>query len=185
MDDRTGTEEQQRLEHSMREEVEHTGHVTEAVVSAVTRYAEGHHHETDLRNGREGEHALDVGLHTGDHRREQRGKRTDHRNAHEHLGSLEVIHRKEACDQVDAGHDHRRGMDQRRYRGRTFHRVGQPDMQREHRRFTGTADKDQRHRPGHHRAPHEGLARSSCEDAAVTGCARGNFPEVECLGKVR
>ena len=37
----------------------------------------------------------------------------------------------DAADQVDAGGDHRRGVDQRRDRRRAFHRVGQPDVQRE------------------------------------------------------
>ena len=36
-----------------------------------------------------------------------------------------------AGDQVDAGGDHGRRVDQRRHRGRALHRVGQPGLQRE------------------------------------------------------
>ena len=39
--------------------------------------------------------------------------------------------RRAAGDHVDAGGDHRRGVDQGADRRRAFHRVGQPDVQRE------------------------------------------------------
>ena len=67
MDDAARAEEEQGLEHGVGEEVEHACHVTQAAVMRVGRstYAQSHHHEADLRDGGEGQHALDVALHTG------------------------------------------------------------------------------------------------------------------------
>ena len=182
MDNRAGPEEQQGLEHRVRKQVEHAGHVTEPFVSAVARHAEGHHHETDLRYSRKGQHALDIGLHARDRGGKQRGKRADVGNAVQHLRGFEIVDREEPRHQIDAGHDHRRGMDQRRHRGRAFHRIGQPDMQREHRRLTGAADKDQRHRPCQRRSAHEGRPGSLGEDRTV---ARSQQSEIERLRKER
>ena len=51
-----------------------------------------------------------------------------------------------APDHVDAGRNHRRRVDQRRNRRRPFHRVGQPDVQRNLRRLAGRADEQQQGR---------------------------------------
>ena len=69
VDNATRAEEEQCLEHGVGEEVEHGSHVAEAAHVFMTRSplsanAERHHHKGDLRNGREGEHALDVALGT-------------------------------------------------------------------------------------------------------------------------
>ena len=48
--------------------------------------------------------------------------------------------RVEARQQVNAGIDHRRGVDQRADRGGGFHRVGQPGLERELRGFGGGSD---------------------------------------------
>ena len=55
------------------------------------------------------------------------------------------VHERSAdrADHVNARGDHRRGVDQRGYGRRTGHRVGQPDVQRNLRRFTGGADEQQ------------------------------------------
>ena len=45
--------------------------------------------------------------------------------------------------QVDAGGDHRRGVDQGGNRRRTFHRVRQPDVQRELRALADRAREEQ------------------------------------------
>ena len=49
------------------------------------------------------------------------------------VGDREALpeHGVEAGDEVDAGHDHRGGVDQRRHRRRAGHGVGQPGVQRE------------------------------------------------------
>ena len=48
-----------------------------------------------------------------------------------------------ARDQVDAGGDHRRRVDQRADRGRALHRVGQPGVQRDLRGLRERADEQQ------------------------------------------
>ena len=53
-----------------------------------------------------------------------------------------VPERRAARDQIDAGGHHRRGVDQGRDRGRAFHRVGQPGLQRNLRRFRGAGDEE-------------------------------------------
>ena len=71
MDDATGAEEQTSLEHGVGEQVEHASHVAQLCVVVeqfvMTRQAnaDGYHHECNLRDGGEGEHALDIGLCTG------------------------------------------------------------------------------------------------------------------------
>ena len=49
----------------------------------------------------------------------------------------------QARDQIHAGGDHRRRVDQRRDRRRARHRIGQPDVQRNLRRLAGRADEQQ------------------------------------------
>ena len=53
----------------------------------------------------------------------------DERDAHQH---------------VNAGRDHRRGVDQRGDRRRAFHRVRQPDVQRKLRRLSDRAAENQK-----------------------------------------
>ena len=50
--------------------------------------------------------------------------------------------REAAADEVDAGRDHRRGVDEGADRRRAFHRVGQPHVQRELRRLADAAEED-------------------------------------------
>ena len=53
-------------------------------------------------------------------------------------------------DQVDAGGDHRRGVDERRHRGRALHRVREPGLQRELAGLAGRAEQQQeRHGQDH------------------------------------
>lgn len=54
--------EQQRLEHGVGEQMEHTRHVTDAVMELGTCDTERHHHEGNLRDGGECKHTLDVDL---------------------------------------------------------------------------------------------------------------------------
>ena len=48
-----------------------------------------------------------------------------------------------ARDHVDAGRDHRRGVDEGGDGRRAFHRVRQPDVQRELRALAGRAEQEQ------------------------------------------
>ena len=70
VDDTSGAKEEASLEHGVGEQVEHGRHVAQRadVVMAGGQFgadAEGHHHEGNLRDGGEGQHALDVALGTG------------------------------------------------------------------------------------------------------------------------
>ncbi len=49
---------------------------------------------------------------------------------------------------IHASSDHGRGMNQRRNRRRTFHRIGQPDVQRKLCRLAACADKQKQRRGG-------------------------------------
>ncbi len=86
--------------------------------------------------------------------------------------------RRHPGDHEDAGGNHGRGMDQRGNRGRAFHRVGQPDMQRHLRRLAHGADEQadagkrhQRHGGpfaiGKQRDSRVGEVRRLLEDACV------------------
>ena len=50
----------------------------------------------------------------------------------QHVGRIVDEQREHACHQVYACHHHRSGMNQCAHRSRTFHGIGQPDVQREH-----------------------------------------------------
>ena len=71
-------------------------------------------------------------------------------------------HRIEAADQVHAGGDHRGRVDQRADRRGAFHRVGQPDVQRELRALADAAAEDAQ--PGDDQQP---VAVARCATAAV------------------
>ena len=58
-------------------------------------------------------------------------------------GRRRFEHRRKAAHHEHARGDHRRGMDQRRHWGRPLHRVGQPGVQPELRRFAHRADEQQ------------------------------------------
>ena len=141
MDDRAGAEEQQRLEKGVGEQVEHR--------RAIGPRAGGKEHVAELRTGRIGDDALDIGLH-------QR-----HRGGEQGGGSADIgddglrrqagfEHRRQAADHEDAGGNHGRGMDQRRHRRRAFHCIGQPGVQAQLRRFAHRADEQQQADRRHH-----------------------------------
>ena len=125
VDDRAGTEEKQRLEPGVGEEVEHA--------RLTDEQADGHHHVSELREGGVGEDFLDVILLGGHQRGHQRGDASDPGDggsgeAFERLGSDGELH---AEQHVNAGRDHGGGVDQGGNGGGAFHRVRQPDMERE------------------------------------------------------
>ena len=86
-------------------------------------------------------------------------------------------HREKAGQQVDTGGDHRRRVDQRRNRRRPFHRIRQPDMQRELRRLAHRA-RDQTKTEQRHRglADHQAIEREHARLGAAVGerIDRGN-----------
>ncbi len=63
---------------------------------------------------------------------------------HEHVGR-QTEEREGASHEEHAGGHHGGGVDERGHRRRAFHRVGQPDVQRELRRLAHRAEVDQEH----------------------------------------
>ena len=122
MDEDACREEEERLEERVRQQVEHAGR--------VGADADGDEHVADLRHRRVRDHALDVRL----HERDQPGD--DERDAAEdgrrvlHLGRR-LEDRRRAEEEVDAGNDHRRGVDERGDGRRAFHGVGKPRVERQ------------------------------------------------------
>jgi hypothetical protein len=96
---------------------------------AVRGDRDAHHHVADLRDRRVGDHALEVGLNERDRPGEQqRGAADDRADVRGRRRQLEQ--RVHARDQVDAGGDHRRGMDEGGDGRRALHRVRQPCVER-------------------------------------------------------
>ncbi len=134
MDHRTSAKEQQRLEESVREQVEHR--------HAVCADASGKEHVAELRAGRIGDHPLDVPLRRADCRGKEAGRGSDDRhNRKRSRRGLE--HWRKPTDHEHARRHHRRCVDQRADRSRTFHRVWQPGVQEQLRRFAHRADEQQ------------------------------------------
>ena len=61
----------------------------------------------------------------------------------QHAGSIFYEQREHACHQIDPCNHHRGGMNQCTDGRRTFHGIGQPDVQREHGTLSGTTDEHQ------------------------------------------
>ena len=121
---RTGAEEEQGFEEGMRDEVENRRGEPEHRAGA-----EGDEHVAELADRGIREHPLEIVLHRGDEGSNERRRRPDDRHHRQRPGATDE-QRRRAGDEVDAGGDHRRGVDQGAGGGRPLHRVGQPDMER-------------------------------------------------------
>jgi hypothetical protein len=142
MDHAAGAEEEQRLEEGVGIEVEHADAVG-------LRHGEADEHVAELTDGGVRQHPLDVVLHQRDGGGEERGEAPNvahHRQRSRIRGG--GVDREEPRYQIDACRHHRRGVDQRAHRRRAFHRVRQPDVQRELRGLAHRAAEDQDHRRG-------------------------------------
>ncbi len=134
MNHRTGSEEQQRFEKRVRENVKNA--------RCERADAERQEHVSQLRDSGVGEHALDVVLDQADRGGKNGSQRADDGDRF-HCG------RRQNEDGVGARHHvHARGhhggrMDQGRDRGRALHGIGQPDIQRELRGLAASADEQQ------------------------------------------
>ena len=150
VDHRARSEEQERLEERVRHEVKHAGD--------VGARADADEHVAELRDRGVRQDLLDVPLLEADRRREDRGQRADHddddlrdrRHREQHVASR---------DQVDAGRDHRRRVDERRDRRRAGHGVGQPDVERDLRALAGASEEQKQADRGDDRTAERQRAR--------------------------
>ena len=132
VDDRAGTEEEQRLEPCMGEEVEHA--------RLAGDEADGHDHVAELGERGVGEHAFDVVLLDGHQRGDQRGDAAgpgDDGAGLEGFEDFESERELHAEEHVNAGGDHGGGVDERGNGSGAFHGIGQPDVER---KLGGLAD---------------------------------------------
>ncbi len=128
-----GGEEEQCFEEGVGHEVEDTG--------GKGADSQGEEHVAELADGGVGEYALDVRLHEADGGSEERGGAADDGD-YEHRGRGVGEENVRAGDYVDAGGDHRRGVNQGADRGGAFHGVRQPDIEGKLRRFTASAHEE-------------------------------------------
>ena len=141
VDDGARAEEEQRLEERMRVKMEDAG--------AVRAHPHRQEHVAELRDRRIRQHALDVVLDQADRAGHQRRRRADDGDDQERDRRV-AEQLRVPPDHVDAGRHHGRGVDERGDRRRTFHRVWQPDVQRNLRRLAGGADEQEQRRQGDH-----------------------------------
>ncbi len=134
VDDRPRAQEQQRLEEGMREQVEHR--------RSVGAHARGEEHVAQLRAGRIGDHPLDVPLRRADRGGKYAGRRAHDRH-HRQRDRRGLEHRAQPADHEHARGHHGGGVDQRRHRRRPLHRVRQPGVEAQLRRFAHRADEQQ------------------------------------------
>ena len=122
VDHDAGRHEEQRLEEGVRHQVE-----DRVAVGADSR---GHEHVADLRHRRVGDHALDVPLHERDETGNEKSDRAQDGREMLDVGSR-LEDRMSSHEQIDAGRDHRRRVDERGHRGRALHRVRKPCVERD------------------------------------------------------
>ena len=132
VDDRTGTEEQQRLEERVSHHVEDGG----GVRTGTNRQE----HVAELADRGVGQHLLDVVLGDGDTGCVERRGSTDDGDDRGRIAAGDVQDRADAAHQIHTSGDHRGRVDQGRHRGGAFHRVGQPQVQRQLRTLPAGAD---------------------------------------------
>ena len=177
MDEGTCTEEEERLEHGVCEQVEHGGHVSEAVVEFGTCHAKRYHHKGNLRDSREREHTFNIDLAASHYGGIESRDGADTGDKQQRC-FLNKVEREHAGNQINAGNHHGSSVDEGRNRCRAFHSVRKPDVQRHHGRLTHTADEDEHEGPSQHRSSHEGCAACRSQHA---GRIVGDGYEVECL----
>ena len=133
VNDGTGTEEEQRFEKRVSEQVEDRG--------ARRTHTDREHHVAELGDGGESEDAFEIILGDRDGRSEEGGDGSDDGDHLQRVGREQRIN---ARHEEHARGDHRSSVDEGGDWRRTFHRVGQPDVERELAGFAdGTAKEEQ------------------------------------------
>jgi hypothetical protein len=139
---------------------------------------EGAGHDGDLTQRGIGEHPLDIALSEG----EQSGPDHGETGEDPQDGPRDVVDREqrvEAGDDIGAGGDHRRGVDESRRRRRALHGIGKPVVERDETRLSGDPGEEQDQGRRERRvAGHEGGRRGPRpagpvrDDGANLGAAR-------------
>ena len=132
VNDASRTEEQQCLEKRMRGEVKKSRH--------ITAHANSKHHITELADCGIRQHPLNVKSDDGNRRRHQRGNAADIGNR-KRRGLCQ--NREHPRREVNASGYHRGGVDERAYRSRAFHCIGEPSVQRHLCGFPDSTTKDE------------------------------------------
>ena len=164
-----GCEEEEGLEKGVREEVEHA-----AGDAAGHSRAESKEHVAELTDRGIGQDALQVELRERDEAGEQSCKAAD-AGDDELRGGRSHEQRRATGDHIDAGSDHRGGVDKSANGGRAFHRIGKPDVQWELGTFAARPEEQQQANGG---GQASGDVVTGC-DAALTEDAANRAVVVE------
>ena len=148
MHHRARAEEEHRLEEGVRHEMEHRG--------GERADPDREHHVAELTDGRVGKHCLEPPLCHGDNRRKERRKCPEPCDEVHHEWTLTEDEEGTRNEEYTC-RDHRRRMDERRGRRRAFHRIEQPDVERE---LSGLSDRSHEEQQTDHRQ----VARPRDED---------------------
>ena len=106
-------------------------------------YTQSHHHEGNLRDGREGQHTLDITLGASHSSCIKGRESTDPSHDVQRLRSILYPQGEHTGHLEHTSYHHRSSVNQGTNRSRTFHGIGQPDVEREHGALTGTTHKHQ------------------------------------------
>ena len=140
-------QEQQGFKESVGHHMEHR--------HGIGRRTQSHSHVAQLRQGGIRNHTFDVVLNHAQETHKQGSNRTDYHD--DRQGSAaHLINRRHTRYHEQTGGNHGCGVNQCRNRGRTFHRIRQPNVQRELRRFTHRTDKQEQTGYGNQRPFHTG-----------------------------
>ena len=152
MDDGAGAEEHEGLEEGVRREVEHRG--TDTGGDDVRVVAVGYRERTEAERGDHvaelgergvGQDFFDVALDDSAQRGVKRGGGAGPHDDGERVGDHQDV---DPAQHINAGGNHRGGVDQGRDGRRAFHRVGEPNLERKLGGFTDSAaeeeERDQR-----------------------------------------
>ena len=127
-------QEQQGFKESVGHHMEHR--------HGISRRTQSHSHIAQLRQGGIRNHTFDVVLNYAQETHKQGSNRTDYHDDRQR-SAAHLINRRHTRYHEQTGGNHGCGMNQCRNRGRAFHRIRQPNVQRELCGFTHRTDKQE------------------------------------------